>query len=141
MRNIISHDFQFCVTGCGGLETTHHLFLSSLVFTRLWGMVRSWIGVSSADSNLVHDQFVQFIHSFGELRSHCSFLQLIWLCFICVMWNEWNNKVFKAKENTTHQMLDEVELLSFWWLKAYSVNLGLNSHMWWSSSFVCIGIV
>jgi hypothetical protein len=59
-----------------------------------------------------------------------SFLQLIWLCCIWVMWNERNNRVFKAKEATTRQMLDTVKVYSFWWLKAYVVNLDLNSHMW-----------
>jgi len=56
------------------------------------------------------------------------------------MWNQWNNKVFKIKENTIHQMLDKVKLHSFWWWKAYNVNLGLNSHVWWTSPFVCMGI-
>jgi len=37
-------------------------------------------------------------------------------------------------------MLDKVKLHSFVWLKAYNVNLGLNSHMWWSSVFVCMCI-
>jgi len=27
-------------------------------------------------------------------------------------------------------MLDKVKLHLLWWLKAYNVNLGLNSHMW-----------
>ncbi|GAU50875.1 hypothetical protein TSUD_88620 [Trifolium subterraneum] len=38
-RNIIPQDFQLCVHGCGGLETTHHLFLSYSVFAPLWGAV------------------------------------------------------------------------------------------------------
>jgi hypothetical protein len=27
-RDIITHDAQLCVTGCGGIETTQHMFLS-----------------------------------------------------------------------------------------------------------------
>jgi len=57
-RNIISRDSQFCVTGCGGLETTHHLLLSYPVFTPLWCMVRSWIGISSADVNVLQNHHV-----------------------------------------------------------------------------------
>ncbi|MCH86299.1 hypothetical protein A2U01_0007153, partial [Trifolium medium] len=53
------------------------------------------------------EHFVQFIHSSGGLRARRSFLQLIWLCSIWVVWNEWNNRIFKAKESTVHQMLDK----------------------------------
>ncbi|MCH80856.1 70 kDa peptidyl-prolyl isomerase [Trifolium medium] len=57
-RNIISHDSQLCVSGCGGLETSHHLFLSCPVFAPLWCLVKSWIGISSADPDLLQDHFV-----------------------------------------------------------------------------------
>jgi hypothetical protein len=40
-----------------------------------------------------------------------------------------------------HQMLDNVKCHSLWWLKAYNVNLGLNSHMWWwSNPLIYMGI-
>jgi len=80
--NIISHDSQFCVSGWSGLEITHHLFHSFPVFVPLWCVVRSWIGIFSADPDLVHDHLVQFIHSSGGLWVRRSFLQLIWLCCI-----------------------------------------------------------
>jgi hypothetical protein len=111
-RNIISHDSQLCVTGCEGLETAQHLFLSCPVFVPLWGLVRSWIGVSSADTVLLQDHFLQIIHSIGGLRARRSFMQLVWLCCISVMWTERNNRVFKATETTVHQMLDRVKLYS-----------------------------
>ena len=55
--NIISYDSQFCVIGCSGLETTHHLFLSCPAFVLLWCMVRSWIGISST-SNGIHLEWI-----------------------------------------------------------------------------------
>jgi hypothetical protein len=115
-RNIISHDSQACVIRCGGWETSRHLFLLCHV---LWGLLRSWIDISSADPKLLQDNIDQFIHASEGSRARRSFLQLIWLCCIYVMWSERNNRVFKAKENTIHQMLDKVKLHSFWWLKAY----------------------
>ncbi|MCH93793.1 70 kDa peptidyl-prolyl isomerase, partial [Trifolium medium] len=72
-----------------------HLFLSCPVFAPLCYLVRSWIGIFSADPILLQDHFVQFIHSAGGLRARRSFLQLIWLCCIWVVWNERNNRVFK----------------------------------------------
>jgi hypothetical protein len=38
-RHIIPPDAGMCVTGCGGVETTHHLFLSCPVFSPLWSLV------------------------------------------------------------------------------------------------------
>jgi hypothetical protein len=39
-RHIIALDSQFCVTGCSGIETTQHLFLSCPVFAPLWTRFR-----------------------------------------------------------------------------------------------------
>ncbi|PNX66610.1 70 kDa peptidyl-prolyl isomerase, partial [Trifolium pratense] len=77
MRNIIPHDSQLCVTSCGGTETAHHLFLSFPVFTPLWYLLISWIGISSVDLSLLQDHFVPFIHSFGGQRACRSFMRLI----------------------------------------------------------------
>ncbi|KAK2372183.1 hypothetical protein QL285_073347 [Trifolium repens] len=48
-RHIIPPDASLCVTGCGGVETAQHLFLSYPVFAPLWGLIRFWIDISSAD--------------------------------------------------------------------------------------------
>jgi hypothetical protein len=48
-RHIITPDSQLCVTGCGGVETTHHMFLSCPIFASLWHLIRGWVGVSVAD--------------------------------------------------------------------------------------------
>jgi hypothetical protein len=47
-RNIIPHDSQLCVTGCGGLETAQHLFLSCPVFARYAGLspIMDWRVIS-----------------------------------------------------------------------------------------------
>jgi hypothetical protein len=45
--------------------------------------------------------------------------------------HEQNNRVFKAKESTILQLLEleKLKVHSLWWVKAYNVNIGLNSHM------------
>jgi hypothetical protein len=40
-RDIISPEDQLCVSGCGGVESTQHLFLSCGTFGSLWALVRS----------------------------------------------------------------------------------------------------
>jgi hypothetical protein len=56
--NIIQQDVQFCVTGCGELESAQHLFLFCPIFAPLWTSIRSWIGISFADRNLLQDHFL-----------------------------------------------------------------------------------
>ncbi|CAJ2629641.1 unnamed protein product [Trifolium pratense] len=95
-RNIIHHDACFCVNGCGASETVDHLFLSCPVFAPLWTMVRSWLGVVATDAEMLQDHFVQFVNCSGGFRARRSFLQLVWLCCVSVLWHERNNRVFKA---------------------------------------------
>jgi hypothetical protein len=64
------------------------------------------------------------MHSAGGSQARRSFLQLVWLYSIWVVWHEQNNKIFKAKESTVHQLLDKVKAHSLWWMKAYNVNIG-----------------
>jgi hypothetical protein len=93
-RNIINPDAGLCVTGCGGEETAHHLFLSCPVFSPLWSLLRFWVGISSADPLSLDDHFLQFVHSAGGSRARRFFMQLLWLCCIWVVWHERNNKIF-----------------------------------------------
>ncbi|PNX58748.1 70 kDa peptidyl-prolyl isomerase [Trifolium pratense] len=62
-RHIIHPDSQFYVTGCGGMETTHHLFMSCPIFAPLRRLIRAWIGIFTADPNTLQDHLVQFTHS------------------------------------------------------------------------------
>jgi hypothetical protein len=87
-RGIISPEVHFCMSGCGGIESAQHLFLSCSSFGSLWTMVRSWIGFSAVDTHTLPDHFVHFTYSVGGLRARRSFLQLIWLAYVWVIWNE-----------------------------------------------------
>jgi hypothetical protein len=139
-RHILHPNAGLCVTDCGGVETVHHLFLPCPVFTPLWSLVRSWVGVSSADPLLIHDHFLQFVHSAGAPRARRFFMQLLWLCCTWVIWHERNNIIFKAKESSVLQLVKKVKVHSIWWMKAYNVILGLNSHLWWSNLLTCMSL-
>jgi hypothetical protein len=39
-RGIISPEDQYCVSGCGGIESAQHIFLSCGTFGYLWALVR-----------------------------------------------------------------------------------------------------
>ncbi|GAU31816.1 hypothetical protein TSUD_58170 [Trifolium subterraneum] len=139
-RNIIHLDARFCVNGCGEPKTANHLFLACPAFAPLWTRVRSWLGIAPVAEEMLQDHCAQFIASLGGSRTRRSFLQLVWLCCIPVLWHERNNRVFKAVGTTIQQMLDKVKLCTYWWLKAHNVHLGINTHRWWSCPLVCLDI-
>jgi len=42
-RQILHHEDNMCVTGCGSIETTDHLFFTCDIFTGLWFLVLQWL--------------------------------------------------------------------------------------------------
>ncbi|MCH81957.1 kinesin-like protein [Trifolium medium] len=141
IRGIITPEAQSCVAGCGGMESAQHLFLSCSIFCSLWSSVRSWIGLTSVDPHSLADHFLQFTYSSGGLRVRRSFLQLIWLLCVWVIWNERNQRLFWNSEQSLPQLLDKVKLYSYWWLKSTNSNIVSNYHSWWSSTLICLGMV
>ena len=122
-RDIVPIEGDTCVSGCGHAETASHLFLHCDVFGSLWQHIRSWIGVSGVDPLTLTDHFLQFIHSTGSSKYRSSFLQL--LCLLCVwlIWGERNNRIFNNVETPILQLLDKVKFHSLWWLKAKTLRL------------------
>jgi hypothetical protein len=139
-RDILSPDLRFCVMGCGDIETAHHLFLSCSTFGSLWASVRAWIGFSAVDAYGLSDHFVQFTYSAGGLWAQRSFLQLVWLACVWVVWNERNHCVFRNTTNSVQQLLDKAKLYSYRWKRTTAVTLGINFHCWWSNLLLCLGI-
>jgi hypothetical protein len=139
-RGIISLEGCFCVSGCGGIESAQHLFLSCSTFGSLWALVRSWIGFSTAEAHSIPDHFVQFTYSAGGPRARRSILQIIWLSCVWVVWTERNHRLFRSAASTVTHMLDKVKMFSFRWLKATNVTLASNYHTWWSNPLLCLGI-
>jgi hypothetical protein len=140
-RGILPTAAHLCVSGCGEAESARHLLLSCTTFGSLWALVRSWIGIPEMEYTSLRDHFVQFTYSAGGSRARRSFLQLIWLACVWVVWTERNHRLFRGSACTTHQLLDKIKLFSFRWLKATSVTLASNCHSWWSSPMLCLGLV
>ncbi|RHN50941.1 hypothetical protein MtrunA17_Chr6g0463021 [Medicago truncatula] len=63
-------------------------------------MVRAWLGVEGVDSHVISDHFVQFIEYAGGLKSRRSLFHLIWLQCVWVLWNEWNDRLFRNRESS-----------------------------------------
>jgi hypothetical protein len=111
---IITTEAQSCVTGCGDMESAKHLFISCRIFCSIWSSVRSWNDLSSVDPPTLAHHFLQFTFSSGGLRARRSFLQLICLLCVWVIWNERNQWLFKNSEQSISQLLDKVKLYSYW---------------------------
>jgi hypothetical protein len=139
-RGIIPMEGRLCVTGCGHVENVNHLFLSCPHFGALWPLVRDCLGVEGVDPQHISDHFLQFIHYAGCSKSRRSFIHLIWLQCIAVLWNDRNDIIFRNKQSVLPQMLDKVKSSSLWWLKASNVVFSFAIHNWWSSPLVCMDI-
>lgn len=111
-RGILQLDTALCVTGCGSIETSDHLFLSCPFFVELWEQLRLWIGCVGVDSNIISNHFVQFTCLSGFAKARRSFLQLIWLLTTWVIWSERNNRLFKNVVTEAPRLLDKIKLLS-----------------------------
>jgi len=129
-----------CVSGCGNEESTSRLFLHCDVFGSLWQYIRSWIGVSGVDPHNISEHLYQFIHYTGHTKARRSFLQLIWLLCVWLIWNERNNRLFNNFETPTVQLLEKAKYHSLWWLKANNTTFVYGSQRWWSNPLLCLGI-
>ncbi|CAJ2656620.1 unnamed protein product [Trifolium pratense] len=95
IRGILSAEDHQCVSGCGEVESAQHLFLSCSTFGALWSLVSSWIGSSLVTAHTPSDHFAQFTDSAGGSRARRSFMQLIWLAVVWVVWTERNHILFR----------------------------------------------
>lgn len=139
-RGIISVENRFCVSGCGQVEDVNHLFLSCPIFGALWPLVRAWLGVEGVDSHAISDHFVQFIEYAGGLKLRRSLFHLIWLQCVSVLWKERNDRLFQNRQSSIPLLLDKVKSNTLWWLKARNIVFIFDTHSWWSSPLLCMGI-
>jgi len=131
-RGVIQPAATYCVVGCGNDETAIHMFLYCDTFGALWQHVRKWLGVSRADMYTVHDHFFQFTNVLGPSRTRRSFMQLLWLLCVWILWNERNNRLFNNVQMTMTELLEKVKLYSLWWLKANNAIFVFGTQRWWS---------
>ena len=127
-------------SGCGEIESCAHLFLHCSQFDRIWQLVRNWLGVSSADPSAMVDHFTQFGTSAGLAKSRCSIMHLIWFASSWIIWKERNDGLFRAKECSPFQLLENIRLLYYSWYKAKFMSYHYKFHEWWQNTFLCVGI-
>jgi len=67
-------------------------------------------------------------------------LTLLWLACVWVMWTECNNRQFKNTKNFIHQLVEKVQIHSYWWMKAANVVHVFGVHNWFTCPLLCLGI-
>jgi hypothetical protein len=139
-RGILQVSGAICVAGCETEESANHLFIHCDVFGSLWQHIRAWIGVQGVDPFSITDDFLQFIHYTGTSKARRSFLQLLWLLGIWIIWSERNNRIFTNVETPINQLLDKVKFHSLWWMKANNAKFVYGVQRWWSDPLICLGI-
>jgi hypothetical protein len=110
------------------------------VFGIIWQHVRSWIGVVGVDHHSLRVHFVQFTNYLGGTRARRSFLQLIWLLCVWLVWNERNNRLFNSSHTPNTELIDKVKFHSYWWLKANNVAFVFGCQQRWSDPLICLDI-
>jgi hypothetical protein len=139
-RGMIPAEDARCVAGCSQDESVSHLFLHCDDYRELWRLIRSWIGVSGVEPFDIGEHFFQFIHLTWHSRKRRSFLQLVWLLSVWMVWNDRNNRIFNNNHTTVEQILEKIKFQSLWWLKANNANFVHGTQMWWSNPLLCLGI-
>jgi len=69
-----------------------------------------------------------------------SFLQLLWLLCVWLIWTDRNNRLFNNSQSSMSELLEKVKYHSFWWLKAHNTIFMYGSQRWWSDPLKCLGI-
>ena len=130
-RSILYTEASLCTTCCSHVDNLQHLFFSCSTFGSLWHHVRLWIDISRVDPQVLPDHFIQFTYASDGLKVRRSFLQLVWLLCVWLVWNERNNRLSKNIESSIPQLFDKVKYYSLWWLEANNANF---------VPFMCLGI-
>lgn len=139
-RRVLQPNDNMCVEGCGYPETADHIFLGYDIFGSIWYLVRQWLNISSVSSGVIGDHFAQFIYLAGTPQFLHSFLKVIWLACVWVIWKEMNNRVFKTAASDPYALLDKVKLKSLLWLKTNKASFAFYYHDRWHHQLPCMGV-
>jgi len=139
-RDILSPEDISCSAGCTHVESIQHLFIHCDIYGSIWQQVRAWIGVLGVDHQSLNAHFIQFTNYLRGLRTRRSFLQLLWLLCVWLVWKERNNRIFNNVHTPVIELIDKVRFHSYWWLKANNATFVYGSQQLWLDPLLCLYI-
>jgi hypothetical protein len=83
-----------CISGCGSSETMDHLLIHCDYFGMVWHRIYQWLGISFIAPESASDHLYHFGHLAGLPRLSHSFMTVIWMATVWVIWKEKNNRIF-----------------------------------------------
>ena len=140
-RRIIPIDDTACIGGCGSSETSDHLLFRCDHFDMVWHRIYQWLGISFIVPASIRDHLHQFGHLAGLPRSIHSFLTIIWMAIVWVIWKERNNMIFNQKIDTLDHLVDNVKFMSYSWLKANMSTFAFSYNDRWRHPLPCMGVL
>jgi len=85
-RRIIPFDDISCIAGCDSFETVDHLLFHCPHFGVVWHHIFQWLDISFIAPASISDHLHQFCHMAGFPRAIHSFLKVIWMATVWVIW-------------------------------------------------------
>lgn len=111
-----------------------------MIWCSLWNGIFVWIDFLSVSPNNLSDHLIQFESLASISKSKRSLFTLIWCACTWTIWKKMNSRIFQNKVSPASKLLDNIKLLSFWWLKAKSKITVFDYYRWWPNSLLCAGI-
>lgn len=91
----------------------------------------------SIDHYRIRDHFVQFANCLGASTACRSFLQLLWLLSVWLVWNEHNSRLFYSSHTPNVELGEKVKFHSYRWLKANNATFVFGCQQW-SDPLACL---
>ena len=109
-------------------------------FCNIWLLVFQWLGISFVALLTSRDHFFQFGYIAGLPRTSHSFFLIIWLACVCVIWKEWNSRVFQQRVMHSQSIANKVKNHSFLWLKSFMPTFAFSYHDSWRHPFAYMSV-
>ncbi|XP_058782282.1 uncharacterized protein LOC131656637 [Vicia villosa] len=128
-----------CPYGCGSEENVSHIFFECLLAWIAWSEVLRWLDFISVSHNSAVQNFVQFAGLSSGGRVIIERFCVIWFACIWVIWKRRNEKIFRNSENSSSVCLEDIEMLSWRWLRANIKGFSYSLNQWISNPKICLG--
>jgi hypothetical protein len=107
-------------------ETNNHLFVHCCFTTRIWELLRDWLGIHG-----IHPQnwaCLNIQHWWSTLvegsSHHWKGLASLVLLTVWVIWQERNDRIFRRKLSPTFVILDKIKCEAKLWVRVGARRLG-----------------
>jgi len=107
----------------------------------VWHRIYQWLGILFTAPASASDHLYHFGYLAGLSRLSHSFMTVIWMATVWVIWKERNNRIFNQKIDTLDHSVDKVKFMSFSWPQANMPTFAYSYNDWWRHPLPCMGVV